>query len=174
MRRVAWTGNGQGWAVLHRARAGGLCPVGCGCAIKPTDHTDVDHRDPEMFEPSTDLLSRPVLRALRRARPRRFPGTVQLGLARSCGGFASYYDNPGTAQQLTDRASLSAYVRGRWDLDDLFRVGAAGPYPEGLSFPNANPTVEFTRTFSGASHTGNAKLVCSGGLLVAVVMSSHP
>ncbi|MEK6226883.1 MAG: hypothetical protein AABM40_11410 [Chloroflexota bacterium] len=88
------------------------------------------------------------------------------------GGFGSYYDNPGQGQQLSDRTSLSNYVRGRWTLDDRFSVANVGPYPEGLAFPNANPTVEFTRSFSGVTQSGNAKLVCNAGLLVDVVMSS--
>ena len=88
------------------------------------------------------------------------------------GGFGSYFDNPGQPQQLSDRASLSAYLRGRWAIDDRFSIRAAGSYPEGLSYPNANPTVEFSRSFSTVRQSGNVKLVCNSGLLVAVVMSS--
>jgi len=88
------------------------------------------------------------------------------------GGFGSYYDNPGQAQQISDRASLAAYLRGRWALDDRFSTGNVGPYPDGLTYPNANATVGFTRSFSGATQSGNAKLVCNAGLLVGVVMSS--
>ena len=88
------------------------------------------------------------------------------------GGFSSYFDDPGQPQQLLDRASLSAYLRGRWAIDDRFSIADAGSYPEGLAYPNANPTVEFTRAFSGVAQSGNAKLVCNAGLLVVVVMSS--
>jgi hypothetical protein len=88
------------------------------------------------------------------------------------GGFGSYYDNPGEQQQFSDRTSLSTYVRGRWTLDDRFSVVSAGPYPEGLAYPNANPTAQFTRSFAGVTQSGNAKLVCNAGLLVDVVMSS--
>lgn len=88
------------------------------------------------------------------------------------GGFGSYSDNPGQDQQLSDRASLSAYLRGRWALDDRFSIGDVAQYPNGLAFPNANPTVAFTRSFSGVTQFGNAKLVCNAGLLVGVVMSS--
>jgi hypothetical protein len=88
------------------------------------------------------------------------------------GGFGSYYDNPGQPEQLSDRASLAAYLRRRWALDDRFSISSVGPYPEGLAYPNANPTVAFTRSFSGATQSGNAKLVCNAGLLVGVVMSS--
>jgi hypothetical protein len=88
------------------------------------------------------------------------------------GGFGSYYDNPGQERQLSDRTSLATYLGGRWTLDDRFFPSAAGPYPEGLTYPNANPTVQFTRSFSGVTQSGNAKLVCNAGLLVDVVMSS--
>jgi hypothetical protein len=88
------------------------------------------------------------------------------------GGFGSYFDNPGQPQQLRDRTSLSAYVRGRWAINDRFVVADAGSYPEGLAYPNANPTLEFTRSFSEIAQSGNAKLVCNAGLLVDVVMSS--
>ena len=44
--------------------------------------------------------------------------------------------------------------------------------PDGLNYPNANPTISFTRSFAGSTQTGNAKLVCNAGLLVGVVMSS--
>ena len=88
------------------------------------------------------------------------------------GGFGSYFDNPGQPQQLSDRASLSAYLRGRWAIDDRFSIADAGSYPEGLSYPNANPSVEFGRSFSSVRQSGNVKLVCNSGLLVGVVMSS--
>jgi hypothetical protein len=90
----------------------------------------------------------------------------------SGGGFGSYFDNPGQDRQLVDRASLSAYVRERWAIDDRMSMSGLGDFPEGLSYPNANPTVEFTRSFSGVTQSGNAKLVCNAGLLVGVVMSS--
>jgi hypothetical protein len=90
------------------------------------------------------------------------------------GGFAGYYDDPGQAHQLSDRATLSAYVRERWGLDDRFPSHAAAYPSEGAAGSwLGNPTVEFTRTFSGGSQTGNAKLVCNAGLLVDVVMSSR-
>ena len=88
------------------------------------------------------------------------------------GGFGSYYDNPGQAQQLSDRTSLAAYLSRRWALDDRFSTSNVGPYPDGLTYPNSNATVGFTRSFSGATQSGNAKLVCNAGLLVGVVMSS--
>jgi hypothetical protein len=88
------------------------------------------------------------------------------------GGFASYTDNPGESQQLNDRASLADYVRRRWALEDRFAIGRVDA-PADAAFPNANPTVDFARSFSGASQTGTAKLVCNAGLLVGVVMSSR-
>jgi len=87
------------------------------------------------------------------------------------GGFGSYDDNPGQRHQLIDRASLSDYVRGRWAIGDRFSVVRIDA-PEGLAFPNANPIVEFTRSFSGQNQSGNAKFVCNAGLVVGVVMSS--
>lgn len=101
-----------------------------------------------------------------------FLGLFNWGSPAAGGGFGSYNDNPGQMQQLSDRLSLSAYLRGRWALDDRFSIADAGRYPEGLTYPNANPTVEFTRSFSGVTQSGNAKLVCNAGLLVGVVMSS--
>jgi hypothetical protein len=90
------------------------------------------------------------------------------------GGFAGYDDNPGEQHQLNDRASLSEYLRARWGLDDLFPSHTSAYPAEGAAgLPLGNPTVEFTRTFSGASQTGNAKLVCGAGFLIDVVMSSH-
>jgi hypothetical protein len=44
--------------------------------------------------------------------------------------------------------------------------------PDGLNYPNANPTMSFTRSFGGVTRDGNVKLVCNAGLLVDVVMSS--
>jgi hypothetical protein len=89
------------------------------------------------------------------------------------GGFAGYDDNPDQPHQFNDRGLLSEYVRGRWALDDRFPSHTSAYPSEGSAgYPVGNPTVEFTRTFSGASQTGNAKLVCNAGLLVGVVMSS--
>lgn len=87
------------------------------------------------------------------------------------GGFGGYHDNPGQVRQPSDRGSLSAYLRERWALDDRLSIVAAH-YPEIFTPPTANPTIEFTRTFSGVTQSGNAKLVCNAGLLVDVVMSS--
>ena len=90
------------------------------------------------------------------------------------GGFAGYDDNPGQVHQVNDRASLSAYVRARWELDDRFPSHTSAYPAEGAAgYPVGNPTVEFTRMFMGVSQTGNAKLVCNAGLLVTVVMSSR-
>lgn len=44
--------------------------------------------------------------------------------------------------------------------------------PGGLDYPNANPTVTFTRSFGGLTLDGNVKLVCNAELLVEAVMSS--
>ncbi|HEV8534986.1 MAG TPA: hypothetical protein VGR87_04595 [Candidatus Limnocylindria bacterium] len=89
------------------------------------------------------------------------------------GGFGSYHDDPGEQHQLSDRASLADHVRGRLAIDDRFAVAAVGDYPDRLTYPNANPTVAFTRSFANVTQAGNAKLVCNAGLLVRVVMSSR-
>lgn len=88
------------------------------------------------------------------------------------GGFGQYYDNPGPASTMTDRASLTEYVRRRWAMDDRFVSWSAGAMPDGLNYPNANPTVSFTRSVQGVTQDGNVKLVCNAGLLIGVVMSS--
>lgn len=90
------------------------------------------------------------------------------------GGFAGYDDNPDQPHQVNDRASLAEYVRARWALDDRFPSHTSAYPAEGAAgYPLGSPTVEFTRTFTGVSQTGNAKLVCNAGLLVTVVMSSR-
>lgn len=101
-----------------------------------------------------------------------FLGLFHLSVPAGGGGFAQYYDNPGEASTVSDRASLSSYVRRRWAIDDRFVSWRAGAMPDGLDYPNANPTVSFTRSFRGVTQEGNVKLVCNAGLLVGVVMSS--
>jgi hypothetical protein len=88
------------------------------------------------------------------------------------GGFGQYFDDPGEARTANDRTTLADYVRQRWAIDDRFVSWSPGDMPDGLSYPNANPTVSFTRSFAGVTQGGNAKLVCNAGLLVDVVMSS--
>jgi hypothetical protein len=103
-----------------------------------------------------------------------FLGLFHFSVPAGGGGFASYFDDPGEARTLRDRASLSDYVQRRWTIGDRFVSWRAGAMPDGLNYPNANPTVSFTRAFAGVTQNGNAKLVCNAGLLVAVVMSSSP
>ncbi len=67
---------------------------------------------------------------------------------------------------------MEQYLRTRWALDERFTVTKTELAP-GEPFA-ANPTVAFTRVFSQGAHRGNAKLVCSGGNLQEVVMSSEP
>jgi hypothetical protein len=88
------------------------------------------------------------------------------------GGFAQYYDNPGEPTTARDRSSLASYLQRRWTIGDRFVSWRVGPSPDGLNYPNANPTVNFTRAFAAVMQDGNAKLVCNAGLLVGVVMSS--
>jgi hypothetical protein len=128
-----------------------------------------------MFERSSCVSRRAVEQFFARYDARDIDGFLALfnwATPAAGGGFDSYYDNPGEERQLADLTSLAAYVRGRWALDDRFSISTVGLYPEGLTFPNANPTVAFTRSFSGLSQSGSAKLVCNAGLLVGVVMSS--
>jgi hypothetical protein len=57
-------------------------------------------------------------------------------------------------------------------MDDRFVSWSRPDMPDGLNYPNANPTISFTRSFGGVIRDGNVKLVCNAGLLVDVVMSS--
>ena len=101
-----------------------------------------------------------------------FLSLFHFSVSAAGGGFASYYDNPGEARTLVDQASLSDYIRARWAVDDRFVSWTAAAMPDGLNYPNANPTISFTRSLAGVTQVGNAKLVCNAGLLVGVVMSS--
>jgi hypothetical protein len=102
-----------------------------------------------------------------------FLGLFLFSVPAAGGGFGSYTDNPGESRTISDRAGLSDYLRTRWAMDDRFVSWSAGGNPDGLNYPNANPTISFTRSFAGVTHVGNAKLVCNSGLLVDVVMSSR-
>jgi len=101
-----------------------------------------------------------------------FLGLFLFSVPAAGGGFGSYTDNSGEAHTVSDRANLSDYLRARWAIDDRFVAWNAGSNPDGLNYPNANPTISFTRSFAGVTQVGNAKLVCNAGLLVDVVMSS--
>lgn len=102
-----------------------------------------------------------------------FLGLFNFSASAAGGGFGSYYDNAGgEVSTMADQASLSDYVRGRWARDDRFVKWSAPGMPDGLGYPNANPTMSSTRTFGGVTRDGNVKLVCNAGLLVDVVMSA--
>jgi hypothetical protein len=101
-----------------------------------------------------------------------FLGLFHFSVPAAGGGFGSYYDNSGEPRTMRDRASLSDYIRERWTVDDRFVSWSVGGMPDGLNYPNASPTVSFTRSFGGEMQAGNVKLVCNAGLLVGVVMSS--
>jgi hypothetical protein len=101
-----------------------------------------------------------------------FLGLFNFSVSAAGGGFGEYFDNPGEANTSRDRVSLSDYVRRRWAMDDRFVSWSRPDMPDGLNYPNANPTISFTRSFGGVTRDGNVKLVCNAGLLVGVVMSS--
>ena len=102
-----------------------------------------------------------------------FLALFNFGASAGGGGFGSYTDNFGEAKTTTDRTNLSAYVRGRWAMDDRFLSWTAASMPDGLNYPNANPSISFKRSVAGSLQRGNAKLVCNAGLLIDVVMSSE-
>lgn len=101
-----------------------------------------------------------------------FLGLFNFSASAGGGGFGQYYDNPGEASTKRDRTSLSDYVQERWAIGDRFVSWSAAGMPDGLNYPNANPTISFTRSYAGVTRDGNVKLVCNAGLLVDVVMSS--
>lgn len=88
------------------------------------------------------------------------------------GGFADYYDNPGVPVQITNAGKLLTYWEDRFAAGDRFGSHSASYPPEGSTPQTGNPTVSFTRSFTGGTQLGNMKLVCNGGLLTGVVMSS--
>lgn len=158
----------RAWAVGLALVLASCAPAGVRSSNSPTSTTEIPRC-------SSARLTFLVEQFFTRYNARDLDGFLALfnwGSPAAGGGFGSYHDNPGQAQQLSDRTSLSAYLRGRWAIDDRFSIADAGTYPEGLTYPNANPTLEFTRSFSGVTQSGNVKLVCNAGLLVGVVMSS--
>jgi len=88
------------------------------------------------------------------------------------GGFAGYYDNPGVPVQITNAGKLLTYWELRFIAGDRFESHSASYPSEGSTPPTANPTVSFTRSFTGGTQQGNMKLVCNGGLITDVTMSS--
>ena len=78
----------------------------------------------------------------------------------------------GRARDLVGRDDLQRYLTERFTLDDRFS-GLTISIPENPAPAAANPTVSFVRTAAGATYRGNAKLVCSGNVLVGVVMSAE-
>jgi hypothetical protein len=78
----------------------------------------------------------------------------------------------GTARDPASRDDLQRYLTERFALDDRFS-GLTISIPENPAPTAANPTVSFVRTAGGTTYRGNAKLVCSGNVLVGVVMSAE-
>lgn len=88
-----------------------------------------------------------------------------------------YVDSPEAARvaQLSDRRRLVSYVESRWSIGDRFTSFAAGPPTEQdvYHFPDANPSGDFVRVFSGKKYRGTVKFVCRDGSFVGVVMQSR-
>jgi hypothetical protein len=73
---------------------------------------------------------------------------------------------------IRDREALRTYLSSRFVATDRFTELAVS-MPERPNPATANPTVAFKRDSSEDSLRGNAKLVCSGGRLLQVIMSSE-
>ena len=78
----------------------------------------------------------------------------------------------GRARDLVGRDDLQRYLTERFVLDDRFS-GLTISIPENPAPAAANPTVSFVRTAGGTTYRGNAKLICSGDVLLGVVMSAE-
>src|SRR5205823_1015140 len=89
------------------------------------------------------------------------------------GGFSDYFDDPGVPVHISNNVGrLIAYWEQRFAVGDRFDSHAVTYPPEGAAQASGNPTATFTRSFAGGTQQGNMQLDCSGGLLVAVRMSS--
>jgi hypothetical protein len=88
------------------------------------------------------------------------------------GGFGNYVDNPGVQTSITDPRKLVPYWLGRFAANDRFDAHTATYAPPGPNFDAGNPTVAFTRSFTGGTQQGNMKLVCGGGFIRTLIMSS--
>ena len=89
--------------------------------------------------------------------------TVELAFHDSVGG---------SARDLARRDDLERYLTERFARDDRFS-GLTISMPENPAPAVANPTVSFVRTAGGTTYRGNAKLICSGDVLLGVVMSAE-
>ena len=78
----------------------------------------------------------------------------------------------GRVRDLARRDDLQRYLTERFAFDDRFS-GLTISIPENPAPAAANPTVSFVRTADGTTYRGNAKLVCSGDVLLGVVMSAE-
>ncbi len=95
-----------------------------------------------------------------------------LQLPAAAGGFADYFDNPGVPVHAVNARSLVAHLNQRFAIGDRFDSHTVTYPAEGATQFTGNPIAAFTRSFSGGTQQGNMQLDCSGGLLVAVRMSS--
>ena len=89
------------------------------------------------------------------------------------GGFQDYVDNPGVQTHITDPGKLMPYWTARFAMNDRFDRHTATYAPPGPSYDTGNPTATFTRSFAGGTQEGALKLVCGGGKIVALIMSSE-
>jgi hypothetical protein len=88
------------------------------------------------------------------------------------GGFGGYSDDPGVPTHITNVGRLLTYWENRFAAGDHFDSHTVTYPPEGATQATGNPTATFTRSFADGAQQGNMQLDCSGGLIVAIRMSS--
>jgi hypothetical protein len=93
-------------------------------------------------------------------------------LPAAAGGFSDYSDDPGVPVHFSNTGKLLAYWDQRFAVGDRFDTHTVTYPPVGATQATGNPTATFTRSFVGGTQQGNIQFDCSGGLLVAVRMSS--
>ena len=99
-------------------------------------------------------------------------GLFNIQQPAAAGGFSDYVDNPGVPVHAVNARSLVAHWDGRFAVGDRFDSHTVTYPAESAVQFTANPIATFTRSFSGGTQVGNMQLDCSGGLLIAVRMSS--
>jgi hypothetical protein len=99
-------------------------------------------------------------------------GLFNIPVPAASGGFADYFDDPGVPVHAVNTRSLLSHWEQRFAAGDHFDTYTVTYPPEGATQATGNPTATFTRSFAGGTQKGNMQLDCSGGLLVAVRMSS--
>ncbi|MDQ6857662.1 MAG: hypothetical protein M3Z65_01565, partial [Chloroflexota bacterium] len=99
-------------------------------------------------------------------------GLFNIQQPAAAGGFSDYFDNPGVPVHAVNARSLMTHWDSRFAVGDRFDSHTATYPAESAVQFTANPIATFTRSFTGGTQQGNMQLDCSGGLLVAVRMSS--